>query len=131
MSDTGLLLDTCVWIEFLYKKDNPVKKKMIELINIYNCFLNQIIINEICYGAKNQEQFEKWFGYFSSILTLPINDQLMENVNRNRFILRKNGITTSLTDAIIATQAIDNKLPLYTIDQDFIHWRKIGLKLFN
>lgn len=108
------LLDTNVIIEVLRGNDDIINK--IEGIGQKNCFISEITLAELLYGAvrgnkqknfKDVEQIEKEFN------VLPIRPAFRE-YSEARNYLRLNGTPIDHMDLFVASVAIHNSLTLVT-----------------
>ena len=124
------LIDTSIWIDFLRNKSTTSVQKLEELMSFGEVGINEIIYNEICFGARDINQFSKYRHYFGQIPFYSLQNGWHEQVAAIRFKLKKNGVTSFLPDSMIAYTALAYDLTLVTKDQDFESFVKYcGIKL--
>ncbi len=80
---------------------------------------------EVCQGSRTQLEFEKLWDSFLGFNLLEITPFHWEKSAWNYFKCRKNGVTVTTLDSLIATCSIEYRIPLWKIDKDFIHMSKI------
>lgn len=109
------LLDTNICIYFLKGQYNLVQK--LEKIGLENCFISEITIAELKFGAENSESKEKnrnTVDDFTSRFTIiPIFNSL-EIYAKEKARLRKAGNPLDDFDLLIGATAISNNLVLVT-----------------
>jgi tRNA(fMet)-specific endonuclease VapC len=109
------LLDTNICIYFL--KGHFNLDKIIEKVGANNCFISEITIAELKYGAENSENqdknrktVEQFINKFSIIPIFTALDVYAKEKSR----LRKKGVPLDEFDLLIGATAISNKLTLVT-----------------
>ncbi len=116
----SVLVDSSVWIEGA-KSGSKTKTSLSQLIRNADdtiCFTNPIQ-TEVCQGARTQLEFEKIWDAFLGFHFLPVKDEHWELSAWNYFRCRKNGLTISTMDCLIATIARTYRVPLWTLDKLF------------
>lgn len=125
-----VLVDTCVWIDFLKGISNPQVQLLEGLLQEGDAHICEIIFAEICFGASHKKQFEKYDGYFSGLPFLALPPAWHREAAKMGFILRKKGYKPFIADLLIALTALFHKTPLLTRDRDFeIYHQELGLLL--
>ncbi|MEM9887005.1 MAG: PIN domain-containing protein [Bacteroidota bacterium] len=109
------LLDTDICI-FLLQERFKIKEK-VEDVGIQKCYISEITISELTYGAVKSEQFEKQIQDVIKIESLfsllPIYESIRSYAEeRNR--LRKLGILIPDFDLIIGTTAVHHDMIMVT-----------------
>lgn len=128
---TQYLIDTDILIDFFKRKyalDNKFKA-----IGLTNCFISEISIAELTYGAlkssnidKQLQNVEKVKAYFQ---TLPISDVIIQ-YSHERLRLEKLGTRLPDFDLLIALTSVVNELILVTGNEKH-HQRVQGVTVEN
>lgn len=109
------LLDTNICIYFLKGQYNLVQK--LEKIGLENCFISEITIAELKFGAENSENKEKNRSavddFISRFTIIPIFNSL-DIYAKEKARLRKAGTPLDDFDLLIGATAISNNLILVT-----------------
>lgn len=109
------LLDTNICIYFLKGQYNLVQK--LEKIGLENCFISEITIAELKFGAENSENKEKNRStvddFISRFTIIPIFNSL-DIYAKEKARLRKAGNPLDDFDLLIGATAISNNLILVT-----------------
>lgn len=109
------LLDTDIVISFLKNKHKIPEK--IESVGIDNCFLSEITIVELTFGAYHSNNFSKHILEVKKIEKLfeviPIYGHI-EQFGKEKSRLRKDGILIPDFDLLIGTCAVANSMAMIT-----------------
>jgi tRNA(fMet)-specific endonuclease VapC len=109
------LLDTNICVYFLKGLYNLDKK--IEKAEIDNCFVSEITIAELKFGAENSEKQEKnrktVDEFVSKFTIIPIFNSL-DTYAKEKSRLRKKGLPLDDFDLLIGATSISNNLTLVT-----------------
>lgn len=124
------LLDTNICIYFL-KGQHQLDIKF-DKVGIQNCFISEVTVAELKYGAENSDQIEKnrkTVDEFISLLTIiPIFTSL-DIYAKEKSRLRKIGYLIDDFDLLIGATAIANDLTLITRNvSDFNRLEKIDIE---
>ncbi|HRW99811.1 MAG TPA: type II toxin-antitoxin system VapC family toxin [Cyclobacteriaceae bacterium] len=127
---TRYLLDTNICIYFL--KGQFALDKAIEKVGLSNCYVSEVTIAELKFGAENSENIErnrKTVDQFVSKFTvIPIFNSL-DIYAREKARLRKKGLPLDDFDLLIGATAISNNLTLVTRNvSDFERLRGIEIE---
>jgi predicted nucleic acid-binding protein len=122
-----VLVDSSVWIE--YFKGNESVLPLNELIDTNNVCINDLILAELI-PSINHKKEEKLKDLLFSLTKNPIQINWNQIIQMQTINLR-NGINkVGIADLIIAQNAIDNNLELYTLDKHFSFMNELhGLKI--
>lgn len=119
------LLDTDICIFYLRGKYN-VNEKLKEVMGHDNCFISEITLAELKYGAELSEKVEENMGFVNEfaekIGVLPIFNSL-DLYAKEKARLRKAGYMVDDFDLLIGCSAIRNKLILVTNNEK--HFERI------
>lgn len=119
-----IFVDTCVWsLAFRRSNSTIIAKEVTQLqtliIQDVPLAVAGIVLQELLSGLREETQFkrlQKLLTHFPIILATETHHILAADIANN---CRKNGITTSATDCLIAAMCIINDAPLLTSDKDF------------
>jgi hypothetical protein len=125
------LVDTSVWIDFLKGLKNPQVDALENLLEQGEAYISEVIFAEICIGAKDRKQFQKYRRYFSVLPLYKLPPDWHLQMAGMGFRLRMAGFQPFVADLAIALTALANQASLLTRDRDFEPYRRLfGLKLF-
>ena len=128
---SNYLLDTDICIFFL-KGHQKVKEKIQE-VGIANCYISEIIIGELFYGAFNSEHKEKHIKEVSKMNALfdvvPIYNSL-ELFGQEKARLKKSGKIIPDFDLLIGVAAVQHEMIMVTNNQKHLS-RFEGLEIEN
>lgn len=121
-----ILVDTCIWSLALIRsdsnKDLAVVTKLKDLVQDSLVQMIGPIRQELLSGISSLEQFNKLKKYLSAFSDITHTKNDYELAAELYNICRKKGIQGSNTDFLICATAINYKLAIFTIDNDFNHF---------
>jgi predicted nucleic acid-binding protein len=124
-----VLVDSSVWIE--YFKGNDATLPLNDLIDSNNICVNDLILAELLPSINHKKEE----GLKDLLLTIT---KLNIEINWNQIIQMqtanlKNGINkVGIADLIIAQNAIENDLELFTLDKHFLLMNEVhGIRLYE
>lgn len=124
------LVDTSVWIPLLRGQSDQKGQFLESLLEEGEASLCEVVYAEICFGAGNKRQFEKYAGYFGNLPFLALPENWHRRAAEIGYSLRIKGHKPFLGDLLIALIALEHKVPLVTHDKDFRPYREFfGLEL--
>ena len=124
------LVDTSVWIDFLRGKENSRVQLLAELLELGEAALCEVVLAEICWGAENKKQYDKYLRYFSVLPFVRLPDNWPVKIAQMGYQLRHAGFRPFIADLTITLCAMENNLILLSSDTDFEpHRRLFGLRL--
>ncbi len=118
-----ILVDTSIWIE-MFKTTSKLDLKVQDLFRFATC---PPVIQEVLQGFRLPQEYKRFEQKF---LNFPIigKDVGLETYLHAAYIFRtgrKNGSTIrSSVDCLIAAIAIENSMPVYHCDRDFLQIKK-------
>ena len=124
-----VLVDSSIWIDYFKSGENS--EKLDYLIDENLVIINEIILAELLpLLALKREQ--KIMSLLQKIKKYPIQIDWKEIVNYQVQCLKSGSSGIGIPDLIIAQNAIQNDLPIYSIDKHFgfIQKAKFGLQLY-
>ena len=130
-----VIVDTCIWSLALRRngnKSDPAVISLTELINDSRVQMIGPIRQEILSGIKSETKFKtisKIVRAFPDI-SLEIDDY--ELAARFYNLCRGKGVQGSNTDFLICAVSFRHKMPIFSNDKDFLHYKKhLKIELFQ
>lgn len=121
-----IIVDTCIWSEAL-RKDTPGENKYIqelkELIKEVRVQMIGPVRQELLSGIKSEKQFRLLRDHLRAFADLEIETEDYELAAEYYNTSRKNGIQGSNTDFLICALSRRRKMPVFTTDKDFVHFK--------
>ena len=115
-----VLIDTSGWICFFSRRGyEEIKKRISILLDEDRVAIAGPILIELIQGTRNEEEKEKVNGYVKGLHWLPVTDDHWHQSADFAFKLRRKGITSSTSDVLIATLAMDYQCSLLHEDSHF------------
>ena len=116
-----VLVDTTAWIDFFKARSSVHVTALENLIrNREDICICGIILTEVLQGIRDNAEFKKTRDLFNNLLFLPMPYHIFLKAAEIYRDLRRKGITIRKSvDCMIASVAIENKIPLLHNDKDF------------
>ncbi|MEA3487120.1 MAG: PIN domain-containing protein [Thermodesulfobacteriota bacterium] len=125
--NTGIIVDTCVWIEFFRKPESKLTLHLKSLLRERRVIMVGMVMAEILQGVKALKEANLVKQSLEKLPYLEITRDIWETAGKMLASLRGAGITIPLSDLIIAGTALSGDHEIFTIDP---HFEKIdGLRL--
>ena len=114
------LIDTSVWIHALRPTGNAEIRTRLKplIVNAQTCITEWILL-ELMTGLTKTDQPSSLLQWFTPVPRLPFHPEWWERAWENAGRLRKQGVTPSAADCLIATIAIEHRVTLIHCDTDF------------
>jgi predicted nucleic acid-binding protein len=124
-----ILVDTSVVIDWSQGKDAKLRQ-LLPSLPVAVCGVTQA---ELLHGSRDPAHRQKLLADLAAFQFVAIPDALWITVGDNLAVMRSNGITVPLADAVIATLGIENDLEVWARDPHFPMVQKVlpRLKLFQ
>lgn len=124
-----ILIDTSILVDSLRSGD----PKISALHNAHSGVVCGVVLAELLQGARTPRERGLVIALVATLGSVPIDDALWEDVGDNLALLRSQGVNVPLSDAIIATLAIDLRVELWTRDLHFTQMQGVltTLRLFQ
>ena len=116
-----VLIDTSAWIKFLRKGNDPVSDRVDQLIQAGQAVLTGPVLAELLQGCKSEAEQRKLLRVLAPIRFADVTRGDWSTAGDALGRLWRQGITLPLSDALIATVARRNGLPVLTLDKHFQH----------
>lgn len=124
-----ILLDTSILIDYLRSPSVEV----LTLIELNDGAVCGVVRSEVLHGARSAEDLSGLISALDQFHQITTPENIWDELGRNLFILRKHGIRVPISDALIATLAIQNDLELWENDHHYPLMQRVmpGLRLFR
>lgn len=127
--NTGIIVDTCVWIEFFRKQESELTLHLKGLLRERKVIMVGTVMAEILQGVKAPKEANLVKQRLAKLPYLEITRDIWVTAGETSASLRGTGITIPLSDLIIAAMALSGDHEIFTIDP---HFNKVdGLRLHN
>ena len=110
-----ILTDSNIMIDYFRSRNSELAQK-IDRLPIAVC---GVVKTEVLHGAKTDDETDDMLKAFQTFESLFIEEYDWEFIGIILQMLRKNGITVPMADAIIAYTAMKYDVPLWTRDEHF------------
>lgn len=118
---SGILFDTCAWIDFLRFPDGVLGDLMAKAIEEDKALLCGVVVTELLQGAKGKKENRQLDLLFSTMDSLPCEENTWHEAGLMLQDLKRKGITVPLSDALIAVIARRHHVDVVTLDKHFRH----------
>jgi len=127
--NTGIIVDTCVWIEFFRRKESDIAQHLKNLLRERKVIVVGMVMAEVLQGVKLPKEMVLVKQNLKRLPCLEITREMWEGAGEISASLRSEGVTIPLSDLIIAAAALAGKHEVFTIDP---HFEKVaGLRLYK
>jgi predicted nucleic acid-binding protein len=127
--NTGIIVDTCVWIEFFRKPESELTRHLKGLLRERKVIMVGMVMAEILQGVKDPKEANLVKQSMGKLPYLEMTRDIWVTAGETSASLRRTGITIPLSDLIIAAIALFGNHEIFTIDQ---HFNEVdGLRLHN
>jgi predicted nucleic acid-binding protein len=123
----NVLVDTCIWSLALRRnQENGFKEaeQLKDLIMDSRAMMMGAVRQELLSGISKNNQFARLKKHLSAFPDIVLNESDYELGAEYFNICRKKGIQGSNTDFLISSVSVNRNMPIYTVDQDFILFKK-------
>jgi len=127
--NTGIIVDTCVWIEFFRRPESDLTVHLKGLLRERRVAMVGMVLAEILQGIKVQKEARLVKESLKKLPYLEMTRDIWEQAGKISAVLRKKGSTIPLSDLIIASLALSSGYEVFTTDPHFE--RVHGLKFYN
>lgn len=134
-----VLVDTSVWSLALRRSALPADARqqlvvaaLKDLISDARAMMIGPVRQELLSGIKDPAQFDRLRAALAAFPDEPLTLQDFEHAAQFFNLCKARGIQGSNTDFLICAVAVQRKLPVFSLDQDFAHFQKcLPLTLFS
>jgi hypothetical protein len=127
--NTGIIVDTCVWIEFFREPESELTLHLKSLLRERKVIMVGMVMAEILQGVKSPKEANLVEQNLAKLPYLDITQYIWVTAGKISSSLRSAGNTIPLSDLIIVAMALSGNHEIFTVDQ---HFNKIdGLRLHH
>jgi hypothetical protein len=127
--NTGIIVDTCVWIEFFREPESELTLHLKGLLRERKVIMVGMVMAEILQGVKAPKEADLVKQSLEKLSYLEITRDSWEAAGEISASLRGTGVTIPLSDLAIAAVALSGDHEIFTIDPHF--YKVDGLRLHN
>ena len=115
-----VLVDSSVWIDYLGHRPSKVEQRLEALLRPSNsAVITGIIFQEVLQGIKGERSFQLTHELLRKLpFLVPSLESHLRAARISHSLILK-GRSPSSIDTLIAALAIENKIPLFTLDKGF------------
>ena len=114
-----VLIDTSVWIGFFRKSGSEVSSRLKDILVEERAAVTGIISLELQRGAAGETELRFLDRFLTALNYIPTKEESYKKAGLMGYNLSKKGIHVGTVDLLIAQAAIENNIPLYTLDKHF------------
>lgn len=122
---TGIIADTCIWIDFFRKPDSELTLHLKGLIRERKVTMTGMVLAEILQGIKSQKESRLVKESLDKLPYVEMSRDAWEKAGEISASLRRKGITIPLSDLIVASLAISEDCEVFTVDSHFEHVKEL------
>jgi predicted nucleic acid-binding protein len=117
---SNVLVDTSAWVEFFRPDGDPRYRSTVsKLIDDNEAVLCGMILSELLKGSRSDKEYRELEDRLSTLPYLETPETVWKKVGRTASLLLRKGVQVPTTDLLIATLAIENKIPVLHNDKHF------------
>jgi len=120
LDTNGVLVDTCVWIEF-FKTDSAISLELENLIKTDSIWICGIVLLELIQGVRSEDEKNKIIDALSGFKYVEMSKSLWQRAGELLASLEKKGFNLPLSDILVSTIALERNLRVFTFDKHFAH----------
>jgi predicted nucleic acid-binding protein len=122
-----ILVDTSVWVTSLRREASREREELALLLALDEAATTDLVVAEVLQGARTEADFQELSTKLDAPHYYHAGESVWLQAARLSFDLKRRGLTTPLSDLVIASVALANDLTVYATDSDFA--RVPGLRL--
>lgn len=115
----GVVVDTTVWIDFFRGRNEPVCRKLRELLRREEVVLVGIVVAEVLQGIQSPSEEKLVEDHFAALRYIETSWNVWRAAAHLGRSLRTKGFTLPLSDLVVAATAMEHDLPVYSTDLHF------------
>jgi len=129
--NTGIIADTCVWIEFFRSPESPVSRHLKGLLMEKRVIMAGIVLAEILQGIKSPKEAQVVKEALGRLPYREVTKEVWERAGDMSASLRKTGKTIPLSDLIIGALSLLADHEVFTVDPHFSEIQGVKLHVHS
>ena len=114
-----VIVDSSVWIHYLRTPDTATGRELDDLLAREEVSMVGLVMAEVLQGTKGEREYLQLLFRLQALPYLETGRSAWVRAASLSLQLRSRGQLTPLTDLIIAAVALENRCPLFTLDDHF------------
>ena len=119
-----ILIDTSAWIQLLRDGEGSAAEKVKRFVRLGMAHVAGPIATELIRGARSKKELSALDDLFSVVGWLRIDEDTYLQAGQMGFVLSKKGVNLAAVDLILARVAIENQVPVLSLDKHFTQMAK-------
>jgi predicted nucleic acid-binding protein len=120
-----ILVDTSVLVDYLRLPSDDI----LRTLESNQAAICGVIRAEILAGTRSPGEISRISTCLNALQQIPLPEDIWDRVGYYLALLRSAGVTVPFADAVIATVAVGNKIPLWTRDVHFQRMQSVMKEL--
>ena len=120
----SVLIDTSAWIQLLRDGTGPAADQVKKFLQLGLACIAGPIATELIRGARTKKELSALDDLFSVVGWLRIDEDTYLQAGQMGFVLSKKGVNLAAVDLILARVAIENQVPVLSLDKHFTQMAK-------
>ena len=116
----AVVVDTSQWVQYFRVAGSPEAAEVRRLLAAGEVAMVGIVFIELLGGARDQRQFDTLEEELQALPFLDVEKQTWKRAGLLLAELKRQGVTIPLPNAMIAAQALEHGLPVFTRDEHFL-----------
>lgn len=117
---SSVLVDTSAWVEFFRPEgDELYRSKISQLIDNNEIAVCGLILTELLKGTRSDKEYKELEDRLSTLTYFETPEGVWKKAGKTASLLLRKGVQVPTTDLLIATIAIENKIPILHNDKHF------------
>ncbi|MGH2353840.1 MAG: type II toxin-antitoxin system VapC family toxin [Chloroflexota bacterium] len=115
------LIDTSVWVHTLVRRNppTPLQRRVAVLLQTALVATTALVRLELLRGARDEAAYRRIDQILSPLHLLPLDHSLCDDAARLGFALRRQGVTVSAVDLLVASAALRAGATVVHCDRDY------------
>ena len=119
MKSSGVLPDTCAWIDYFRPESTPLAQNLEQSLATDAVFCCGPVLYELVQGVRSESERQALISSLGVLPFLETTAAIWIKGGQLSAALRKSGKTIPLSDILIASLAIEHHLAVLTVDEHF------------
>ncbi|MHB8909157.1 MAG: type II toxin-antitoxin system VapC family toxin [Syntrophales bacterium] len=119
MKDSGILPDTCAWIDYFRPGTTSLGTRLERAIDTTAVYACGPVLYELVQGARSEKEQAELTNALGALPFLEMSEALWIKAGQLSASLRKAGRTVPFSDILIAMLALEHDLTVMTVDEHF------------